>query len=677
MKKIILLLLLIPLNLWANPQCELVQELDGQKHYECTFTEGNKKINFMEFHGPVDRTAYYHGLFLGPQIKDGVLAGIKNKKDQLLKDLSKKQRKSFKNISSCLMDRYQESVSDEFNSMNKYLWKGIRASGVKGISLDDIIEANLIVEMSIFFDGIEYAMELNKKKTYLKLFSLCGFKLTGSPFKILIKKVASAFKSLKFGCTGIGAPSNYTSRGDLILGRNFDTGLLTYFDKYPTVVMQHPDSGNSYVAMASAGIHYPGGISGFNKKGLTVSLHELQTFKPEARYSKENEDDFFGDDENVGSDITPYLLNRILIEADNIDEAIALTKKYKGFGAWTIFIGDSKTNEIASIEIAGRVVKVSRYVKDQALAQSNHYFHPKTLSRAFTYSLNKHYETRARYDLVTKALERDKGKIDHQWFINMLAGHNDFLVGKRSFGRTVTKAYTAMTHVMIPGRKEFWFSLAERYPATSSTFYGIQVDFNTKGRYFSFVGHTKAVNDEIKDSPNWDQSLHYYSTAYASYEKGTKEVKQVGKAIDLLGQAIHLAQQDGITEVPYHYIRARLQIRMMALSQSKSSDQLELVRNEFQMLIDKSKGLTKVKLLPYQESLIYLWIARSYDLQDRPESSREYYQKAKDIHLTLLKKHRSHRPFQQLIHSYSSGGTFKQFTWDQAKSESIRFGTVE
>ena len=654
--------------------CFLKQQQLQNKHYVCTFSPANKKVNFLELNGTMDEAALYHGRFLSSEIRQGLLTGIKERKQQVLSNMDPSQQKKFLKISNCLQRQYRSSLSEEFLATVAALTRGINdASTLAPVSEAEVLEANLMVEMSIYFDALSYWLDYEPAKAKINLFRMCGLELIDNPLTDIFKWVRNLGSVFKMGCTGIAAPSSYTSDGSLIFGRNFDTGLLGSFEKYPTLILHRPPKGNAYVGMAAAGITYPGGISGFNEKGLVVSLHELQTFEPSVYYVADVDSALVGRGE-----VTPFLVNRILKEADSIDQALELAKFYRGFGAWTIFIADQKTNEVASIEIVGARVQLSRRVKGQGLAQSNHFFAPEMAELAFTQGLNKHLETRARYHLITQKLEEEQGNIDVQWFINTLAGHQDFYVGPRSFGRTATKVYNSMSHVMVPGKQQFWFTLAERYPATASTFVGVQIRWQ-QSPFFVPIGKARAQNSEQERFPSWERSFHYYPLAYLAYEAGPKNLANIQQAIGHLNQAIDLAKRDGIVDVPYHYMMARLLIKQALLCSPSGAidrEDLFLARQHLEVII---KGSSASALHPYERGLIYLHMARAEDLagEMRPQAD-DHYRLAADLLLPLTKEFPQHRGLGSLLKSFfTSPGIFKSYTRSQGLEDHLQFGTVE
>ncbi len=670
----LILLTLFLANQAQASNCVLKNELHGNKHFICDF--GNEqKVNVLELYGSISKTAYYHGRFLGHEVVDGLLKGVFVKKNRLLDSLSNSEKDQYETISNCVLGHYKRSVSKDFISMNKKFTAGMRDAGVKNVSYSQILEANMLVEMSIFFDGFQKKMELNSSKAKREIALSCGFHFLKKGVKKFLKKVARGVKAFKMGCTGVAASGDITKSGNLIHGRNFDTGLLSYFEKHPTMIIHHPKNGVPYVGMAGAGIHYAGGISGFNKAGLVASLHELQTTGYKLSYPKKQSSVRRGGrHHNNGktADIAPFLLNRVLMQARTLDEGIAILKKYGSFGAWTVFLSDAKTGETASIEISGKRVVVARRTKKTSMAQSNHFISKITKKYGYEYSLNKTLETRGRLNYVAKRLNEDKGLIDTKWAIDLLSSHEDIYVGKRSFGRTVTKTYTAMSHVMEPASREFWFSLTDVYPRNSSRFAGVKVSFSKRSNDVpvTLIDIVKPYREE--HLTNWYSSMGYYSKAYLSHNKDDGSIDASNETISLLEQAINTAELDYVFEVPYYFMIAKLHLKKAAklktLNQVVDAKiEVNKARDSF-MAILNAKEADRAKLHSYQEALTQMWIKRSSELLGELSLDLAY----RNTFNNLLLNYKDHYDFKKLINS-----DLESYSWEKLNDEGLLFGTVE
>ena len=183
---------------------------------------------------------------------------------------------------------------------------------------------------------------------------------------------------------------------------------------------EHPR--HKYAAFGTAGLIYPGGISGLNDAGFAASLHQMSTTELESGFLA------------ATGDIAPYVQQRMLRECASVDDAIDLAKSTRHFAAWTFFVSDAKTGKAARIEVNGDGVKAVRF-EGQAVAQTNHFLHPDWVERHFdeddahfTASFGRWLDTHARLDSITAALAADagSGRIDVDWSIDWLASSRDY-----------------------------------------------------------------------------------------------------------------------------------------------------------------------------------------------------------------------------------------------------------
>lgn len=658
MKHIIFIFLLLPSLSWAD--CLLKQELHGQRHFICQAPGTSKAIHVLDLQGGFAETAYYHGYFLRNEIEHGVLKGVQTRADQAFGELSGKEREQVMLIKRCVMDNYRASVSDDFKSGLQNLYKGLKDAG-SPVDWKTFEETNYMVEFSIFTDAMQRQLSENPRKGKMQVFASCAPYFIGhsllKPFKILAK----GLRSIKMGCTGISASASSSTDGALVHGRNFDTGLLGFYEPEQVVVINRQKNGITSVGLGSAGLHYAGGISGFNNYGLSVSLHELQTEGTKIRY------------ESGTSDIAPYLLHSIIMKARTLDEAISMIKTRKGFGAWTFFISDSKTDEVASIELSGNTVVVARRAKNKFLGQSNHFLGDATSQEGYEYSLNKTLETRARLAHVSRTLQEDWGHIDYQWVINRLSGHQDELVGPRSFGRTTTKVYTAATHVMVPGRQEWWMSLPETYPTNRSHFVGFRLSQGTTP--VEIIGVTKAWEDPNKT--RWYDSMSSYIRAYLSNENDSKTIAGIDRTLGLLENAARTAEESQVYEFPYHFMWARIKVyraaRLIMQGQKDMAYQDLVEAQEKFAEISAKVGST---LHPYEQFQLNLWNFRAETLKPQAKQNKSFQGSAQV---------RAQQVIQNLIQQYPRQSELYDLQWSLGESAQlyivldaeIRLGTVE
>ncbi|MBV2168065.1 MAG: hypothetical protein KUL82_05085 [Bdellovibrio sp.] len=651
------LILLLPAFSWAN--CILKNELRDQKHFICQAPGTSKAVHVLDLAGGFSETAYYHGFFLRNEIEHGVLKGVQVRTERAFSELSDKDRQQISLIKKCVINNYRQSVSDEFKTGLKNLYAGLKDAG-SSTEWSSFEESNYMVEFSIFTDSMQRQMSENSRKGKMKIFASCAPYFVGNTLFKPFKKLAQSLRSIKMGCTGISASASSSRDGALIHGRNFDTGLLGFYEPNQVVVINRQKNGITSVGLGSAGLHYAGGISGFNNHGLTVSLHELQTEGAKIAYPEGS------------SDIAPYLLHSVIMNARSLDEAIQIIQTRKGFGAWTFFISDSKTDESASIELSGDTVVVARRTQNKFMGQSNHFIASATSREGYEYSLNKTLETRARLKHVTRTMQEDWGRLDSQWVIDRLSGHYDELVGPRSFGRTTTKVYTAATHVMVPARQEWWMSVAETYPTNRSHFVGFRLD-PIQG--VKIVGVTKAQEDLTKQ--NWYDSMNFYVKAYLSNEEDHQSLSGIDRTLGLLENAIQKASEDQVYEFPYHFMWARIKVYRAAkaiMQGQRDTAYTDLL--EAQAKFDEISSTLNNKLHPYENFQIQLWKFRAETLKPQARQNRS---------LQGLTQITAQQNLKSLIQQYPTQSELYDLEWSLGESAQlyivldadIRLGTVE
>ena len=104
----------------------------------------------------------------------------------------------------------------------------------------------------------------------------------------------------------------------------------------------HPGSAHRYVAFGTAGLIYPGGISGLNDAGIAVSLHQLSTIHYRTRF-------------DAGEvDIAPFVQQRVLREAGSLEHAVEIVRSVQPFSAWVIFCSDAVAGRTQRIELTAR-----------------------------------------------------------------------------------------------------------------------------------------------------------------------------------------------------------------------------------------------------------------------------------------------------------------------------------
>jgi tetratricopeptide (TPR) repeat protein len=563
----------------AETDCEDKRVLGKAEVQKCHLKAGstNKAYFIFKASGTAEEIQYAHGYLLAEEVNKGSI-------EEMLAYFAREEASLgdskwiFTALKNCQMKKLKKSVSVEFMkniaALSHGYTDGMKAKGLDPVyTEEDFVFTLLGIEIGNVLGGIAHEQSIKPVKALAKVLGQCGVRIAGAGLEKLISRFKSEPASdRKMGCVGLVAPDSATGQG-LIHGRNLDqTPLMKSWAKAPVIYLVHEDGKIPYVAAGTAGLIYPGGISGFNEHGLAVSLHQMNTSTWDTTHK-------------AGSaEVVPYLQQRILREAKSIDEAFALVRKTNVFSSWTILISDSKTQEVASIEVSANRKVIARRKKNEVMAQSNHYLDPSMQKEHFHSSFSGYLETQSRLHQMEKVLGESAGRIDIEWAMNALASHNDFFEGERSFGRVAVKLSNIMTSIAHPARGEFWMTVGDKKPAAHSWYVGSKIDF--KEMSINVISLNKSFN--LEKNGNLEESFSYAVSSYIAYKN-----HDYAKAISDLKQAIELS---GREDTSYIYNLSRLY-----MMEDKLSDAIEYM----------NKLLARIgEFHIYQQGLINMYSAR-------------------------------------------------------------------
>jgi len=527
------------------------------------------------------------------------------------------ESKTFSKVAAALYraysDRVLEHCSDEFREAVEALGAGYRAgAGDPKFSDLEVRDAIIAIEVGNVVDGALHAFTIPglRARKAPGVLALVASRLSDPETRNYLEaakndpvrqqEVGAALQALAgtntrmdFACTGFAVPAGLAADGLHLHARNLDADLYNW-NNAPVLSLIDETEGNPawhrYAAFGTAGLIYPGGISGLNDAGLAVALHQMST--------TEVESGFLFDD----GDIAPFVQQRMLREAASVDDAVDLAKATRHFAAWTFFVSDAKTGMARRIEVNGERVRVTRH-EGEAVPQTNHFLHPDMAERHFdaednhfTPTFGKWLETHARFDSISAALKADAGhqRIDVDWAIDWLASSRDgvlekmrtamptppdALAAERAYGRVPRKVYGQLGSIVRadpkrrPWRDEVWMTTGDRLPSPHSSYIGWQVDW--QGFELNPVADRtlrRVAHYEQKGRRHWEESLGRYLWARLALSRprdaqgdllrrrttAAEHKKALAGGIHLLTSAIELAAMDRLVEVPYHYMRARL-----------------------------------------------------------------------------------------------------------------------
>lgn len=556
--------------------------------------------------------AYDHGRLLAQEIQDGafpeivstIARGVNLESDTLSHVAAALYR--------CYSDRILRHCSDEFRDAVDGLAAGYR-EGLANPAFSDleVRDALIAIEVGNIIDAVMRIFQIPGVRAFRApaILALVTSRLADPDTKAYLedakddadkqKDIAAALKAMSgpnnridFACTGFAVPGRLTRDGRHLHARNLDADLF-HWNKAPVLSLLDETEGNPgwhrYAAFGTAGLIYPGGISGLNDAGLAVSLHQMSTTQYESGF-------LFGH-----ADICPFVEQRVLREAATVDEAVDLVKDSKHFAAWTIFVSEARTGRARRIELNGERVRVTKHEGD-AVPQTNHFLHHDMAERLFDEDDNhfsptfgKWLETHARFESVEAALkeEGEQRRIDLDWAIDWLASSRDGALEKirtalptppdplsaeRAYGRVPRKVYGQLGSVVLAdperraGKDEVWMTTGDRAPSPHSSYAGWQVDWEAFELAPVAPEPLRRVSRYAEDGRrNWEESLVRYLWARLAVSRprdaegdllrrrlsDQEEAEALARALHLLNSAIELAAADRIVEPPYHYMRAR------------------------------------------------------------------------------------------------------------------------
>lgn len=595
----------------AEAVCEARVTYGKSDIQKCHLTSGSTEKSFYLFRGEgsIEEIQYAQGYLLAEQVHHGSIEEMMAFFDKEMKNAGK-SRWLLEALNECQMKRLKKSTSPELMGAIKAVARGY-SDGMKAKGLtpkyteDDFIFSLLGIEVGNIFGGIAQEKGEKPVAAFSKMIAQCGMRIAGSGIKEILKGIKkSPAHEKKMGCVGLIAPDSATGQG-LIHGRNLDQSpLMKTWAKSPVIYLIKETGHIPYVAAGTAGLIYPGGISGFNQHGISVSLHQMNTTRWDSKHKE-------------GSAlVVPYLQQKILREAKSIDEAFAIIQKTNVFSSWTIFIGDSKNQDVASIEISANRKVIARRHKNEVMGQSNHYLAPEMQKEHFHANTAAYLETQSRLLQMEKVLNESKGRIDVDWAMETLSSHIDYFEGERSFGRTAVKLSNIMSSIAHPARNEFWMTIGDRKPAAHSWYVGTKVDFPQM--QLDVISMNKSF--KLENHSPLEDSYSYAVEAFKSYKAHDNK-----KAIEQLQTSVKLAAKNERVDTSALYNISRLYMMESNYPEAKVyMDQLLAKKAEFH---------------PYHQGLISMYSARLKQLvAEESADIATLYKEAKDHFIKIQKE---------------------------------------
>lgn len=512
----LLLLLALMTNFLYAFNCEVVDKKNQSILKKCT--HNSKELYAISLKADsFKQISYDHGYLLADQTEEGSLSEAIGNINMLLEQASKIEKPIYVSILNCLKTKFNYSLTQEFKDGMDGLYGGLRdkkaSEGKKpAYSSSQFKTANYSIEYANVLGGLLHDLDQSKLKGASRIIRKCGLNISTQVLYKAIKYLSGVNKSgksigNKFACSGATASSRNTNSGDFIHIRNLEqTTMMKTWNNAPVIFMVKQKNKIPYVAFGTAGMIFPGGISGFNEEGITVSLHQLNSESYKLQTKKGQ------------GYILPFLQQKILSDAKSIDEAIAIVKKAKVFSSWIILIGDAKNDESATIEVSSEDVVVSQRKTNKPVAISNHFLSKQMQKHHFHKSMSYYMETSARFSLMNYQLKKYDGVISDQFMVDLMANHYDvYAKENRLFGRSLARASNIMTTMAIPTANMAYITLADHESPNHGTYLGFKVNFSNGG----LLAHT-TINPSIPSK--YKEAVKYYVIAYREYNVGDKKL---------------------------------------------------------------------------------------------------------------------------------------------------------
>ena len=215
-------------------------------------------------------------------------------------------------------------------------------------------------------------------------------------------------------CSAFVATGSYTKDGKVVMAHNNWSAYLDG-ERWTIIFDIVPDRGNRILMDGLPGVIHSGDDFGINSAGILITETTIS--------------DFFGYDP---SGIPEFVRARKAMQyANSIDEFAALMKQGNNGGyANDWLVADTKTNEIASLELGLKVVTLDRK-QDGYFVGSNFPINPKLAAEETRFPLaDMGASANARHLRWNQLMAENKGSIDLEAAQRFLADHYDTYTGR-------------------------------------------------------------------------------------------------------------------------------------------------------------------------------------------------------------------------------------------------------
>jgi len=504
----------------AQLGCREVDSHGDSRHSLCETTtdSGPARMNLLVLQGGFPQAAYEHGYLMAREIETGslseALSNIKKMDEELPKSIVGIAHRVF----ACYQNKIERGSDEEFRTAVRELHRGYSDRMLKegrpvAYSAADIAQATYSIEVGNVFYSLMYQASQNPAVAVGHLLRDCGLSVTGAALKEMYDRLFKReIARNKLACSGAVVPKTVSADGFLYHARNLEqTSMIESWNRNPVTILAAEPGHYKYVAFGTAGLIFPGGISGYNEKGISVSTHQMDPATYRVNWKKGS------------AAMGPYVQQRILREAASLEDAVRIAQSVRHFSAWSILVSDAKTHRAISIELTRDGAVVGNESSFAGLAQSNHYNTADNQKNIFFDSYNFYLETVARYQWIDHVLKANAmagssqhGSMSLAGLLDLLASHVDYFTGEVSYGRSVARVMNILSSVVSPEQNKVWVTLSDRMPSNHGYYLGLDVDFASMR-----LTPNGAIRITTQDGvPGYKETLSLYQSAYRAKVAG-------------------------------------------------------------------------------------------------------------------------------------------------------------
>lgn len=394
---------------------------------------------------------------------------------------------------------------------------------------------------------IDRAMPEEQKKAVVKLAEVCGYSQREVARVLSVPDAAAILGALLAesrnrtlqgiavgvpACSAVVLGAPHTKNGHLLHGRNLDYDCLGTWDTQRVVSFNKPSNGIGHVSFTTAGA-FTSGLTGLNEEGISLGCNVSGTW-----------------DVHPGGMPFHAVHTRILSEAHNLDEALAIVASHPRASGFNLHLADGKTGEACVVEYSAHHHAV-RWLHEGRLMQTNHYQTEHMQQYKMDHPPHAHQNTIARLNRLD-ALSSDLRDAEPTDVLAMLRDRFDEEENRhRPFGHIVACSKNVQASVVDATAQKAWVSSGQA-PAMDTDFVGFDLQQHLKDPHSKLEILPLPYEDPL--TPESRESIRFHQKSYMA----CIHHNDLGSAAELMKEAMKLDPR----ESGYPIILAALNLRL-------------------------------------------------------------------------------------------------------------------